>query len=219
MGKLYFHPTEDLDLDHTQVYSKNCNFQVLLTLHFVLFDVWDFAWIKLLSKSSIEHNINSPMIAHSRFLNVVLRKEKWKLQCSQNFELWIRTVLLSMCSTISKQQRIIDLYMQNVRCNDLWLQVPIMGRNARSFRLFCCIAPPDFSEILCKHYAKRLAKKNIKWLLQWLHHPCLRIGNNFSQVCVSVCLSVCLCVCSGYNFWTAKARNFILSIQIHLDHI
>ena len=50
------------------------------------------------------------------------------------------------------------------------------------------------------------------------YHPRMRIGNNFSQLCVSVCVSV-MSVCSGYKFWTARARNFIFSVQIHLDNI
>ena len=59
---------------------------------------------------------------------------------------------------------------------------------------------------------------NLEHLLHY--HSRMRIGNNFTQfclsVCVSVCMSVCVSVCSGYDFWTAKARNFIFSTQVHL---
>ena len=59
------------------------------------------------------------------------------------------------------------------------------------------------------------------------YHPRMRIGNNFTQVCLCVSLFVCLCVClcfclsvwSGSYSWTAIARNFIFSVQVYLDHI
>ena len=45
----------------------------------------------------------------------------------------------------------------------------------------------------------------------WInYYPRMRVGNVFGHVCLSVCLSVCVSVCSGYNFWTALHRNFIL---------
>ena len=33
-----------------------------------------------------------------------------------------------------------------------------------------------------------------------IYHPCMWIGNVFSNVCVPVCLSVCVSICSGCNF-------------------
>ena len=32
------------------------------------------------------------------------------------------------------------------------------------------------------------------FLSLWTLYPCMRIGNNFTQVCLSLCPSVCLCV-------------------------
>ena len=37
----------------------------------------------------------------------------------------------------------------------------------------------------------------------------MRVGNVFGRVCPSV--HICVAVCSGYNFWTASHRNFILA--------
>ena len=47
------------------------------------------------------------------------------------------------------------------------------------------------------------------------YHPRMRIGNNFRLVCVGVFLSIC----SGNKIWTFIAKNYIFSLQIHLDRI
>ena len=71
----------------------------------------------------------------------------------------------------------------------------------------------------------------ISQLVHSSYHPRMRVGNVFGHVCLSVCLSVCVSVClsvcvsvcvsvcSGYNFWTAWHKNFILGMQVYLDHI
>ena len=43
------------------------------------------------------------------------------------------------------------------------------------------------------------------------YRPRMRVGNNFTDVCLSVC--------SGYNFSTTITKNFIFSTQIKLNHI
>ena len=56
--------------------------------------------------------------------------------------------------------------------------------------------------------------KKITNLILHFYHPRMRVGNNFSWVCLFVCLCFCLCICAGCNFWTVEGRNFIL---VHID--
>ena len=40
----------------------------------------------------------------------------------------------------------------------------------------------------------------LQWRQKNFYHPRMRVGNNFTQVCLCVCVCVCQSVYSGYNF-------------------